>query len=84
MTLIEQISASGQRRRRCDARCYNAKRPKCHCICDGRNHGVGLERAMARTQEIAKELLGNLSVPAEARQGHLSGMVVLRHQKEAP
>lgn len=24
---------------RCDAKCYNAKEPKCNCICGGRNHG---------------------------------------------
>jgi hypothetical protein len=30
---------------RCDAKCYNAKTPHCHCICGGRNHGAGLKQA---------------------------------------
>jgi hypothetical protein len=24
---------------RCDAKCYNAWGPECHCICQGANHG---------------------------------------------
>ena len=31
---------------RCDANCYNAKEPECHCICGGANHGVGLKIAV--------------------------------------
>ena len=30
---------------RCDANCYNAKHAKCTCICGGRNHSAGFERA---------------------------------------
>jgi len=26
-------------KRQCNARCYNAKHPKCRCICGGENHG---------------------------------------------
>jgi len=32
--------------RKCDARCFNAKSGGCDCICGGRNHGVGLEKAL--------------------------------------
>ena len=28
-------------KRRCDAKCRNAKGTECHCICGGVNHGVG-------------------------------------------
>jgi hypothetical protein len=31
---------------RCDARCYNATKGKCNCICGGRNHGSGIEQAL--------------------------------------
>jgi hypothetical protein len=31
---------------RCDARCYEAANAKCHCICGGRNHSAGKQRAM--------------------------------------
>lgn len=44
-TLIHEIS-SGGRQRRCDANCYNAKTPKCDCVCGGANHGKGLVQAL--------------------------------------
>jgi hypothetical protein len=42
---------------RCDARCYNAKGPKCTCICGGANHGAGLKQATENTQEMAEKWL---------------------------
>lgn len=36
---------------RCDAKCYNAKHPNCDCICGGKNHGAGLQQALANTSE---------------------------------
>lgn len=42
---------------RCDARCYNAKNPECNCICGGKNHGCGLQRAIENTREhVAEEV----------------------------
>lgn len=38
---------------RCDARCYNAQHPDCDCICGGRNHGAGRDRAVENTRELA-------------------------------
>ena len=43
--------------RRCDARCYNGKHARCRCICGGRNHGVGLKKALENTKEMAVNLL---------------------------
>jgi DNA (cytosine-5)-methyltransferase 1 len=37
---------------RCDARCYEAQEPECDCICGGRNHGAGLQRALENTAEM--------------------------------
>lgn len=37
--------------RRCDARCYNAKGGKCDCICRGRNHCAGQQKAMQNVRE---------------------------------
>lgn len=37
---------------RCDAKCYNAKSPDCHCICGGANHGVGKQKAMDNTRDM--------------------------------
>jgi len=36
---------------RCDARCYEAKNAQCHCICGGRNHSAGKQRAIENTHE---------------------------------
>lgn len=38
---------------RCDAKCYHAWGPECHCICQGVNHGVGRQEAIANTRELA-------------------------------
>jgi hypothetical protein len=38
---------------RCDAKCYNAWCPECHCICQGGNHGAGKQEAIDNTREMA-------------------------------
>jgi len=38
---------------RCDARCYDATSPDCDCVCGGRNHGIGLQRAAQNTLQDA-------------------------------
>jgi len=40
---------------RCDKRCYFAKNIRCLCCCGGRNHGVGLNRAIKNSAEIVRE-----------------------------
>lgn len=40
---------------RCDAKCYNALRPECDCICGGLNHGVGLYEAIENTKGMSDE-----------------------------
>jgi hypothetical protein len=37
---------------RCDANCYNATNPHCNCICGGKNHSLGLERAIQHNHEF--------------------------------
>ena len=49
-TLIKVVTKGGVVRR-CDARCYNARRPKCVCICGGVNHGAGLEKAVENIRQ---------------------------------
>ena len=39
--------------RRCDARCHDAKREECECICGGMNHGVGYAKAIENTHNVA-------------------------------
>jgi hypothetical protein len=38
---------------RCDARCYDAAEEPCECICQGRNHAAGRQRAIDNTRELA-------------------------------
>jgi hypothetical protein len=42
---------------RCDAKCYNADHPSCNCCCGGRNHGVGLPKAIENTNNYANEMI---------------------------
>ena len=39
---------------RCDAKCYNAWGPECHCICQGANHGADKQEAIDNTREMAE------------------------------
>ena len=40
----------------CDAVCYDATQPVCVCkACEGRNHGAGLETAIANTLTLVAE-----------------------------
>jgi hypothetical protein len=42
---------------RCDAKCYNAWGPECHCICQGANHGAGKQEAIENTRELGESWL---------------------------
>ena len=37
---------------RCNEKCYDAKTVDCDCICKGRNHGVGLKKAIANLEDF--------------------------------
>lgn len=52
MTLIAVYNSEGCVGR-CDAKCYEASSPDCDCVCGGRNHGAGQQRAMENTREMA-------------------------------
>lgn len=56
MTLIAVYNSSGCVGR-CDARCYNATEPNCVCICGGKNHGAGLNKALDNTREYCAQWL---------------------------
>jgi len=55
VTLMQEIPAHGPIRR-CTAKCYNAKKPKCRCICGGKNHGVGLRKAMEKIKQTVDDI----------------------------
>lgn len=51
-TLISVYNSSGCIGR-CDDKCHSATGPDCDCVCGGANHGVGLQKAMTNTREMA-------------------------------
>lgn len=55
---------------RCDAKCYGAKHPDCNCICGGRNHGAGIDKALENTRELAEVMMQEYreehNLPADA------------------
>lgn len=75
MVLIEVLTPSGVVGR-CDARCYNATRRGCDCVCGGKNHGKGLQRALANTREGAVEM-----VRKYAESKRLQGVVSVLHEE---
>jgi hypothetical protein len=42
---------------RCDAKCYKAASPECECVCGGRNHGAGFQKALENTRELFETIL---------------------------
>ena len=56
MVLI-RVTKKGRLVRKCDARCYDAKKKHCNCICGGANHGVGKKKAIENTRSMADDLL---------------------------
>jgi hypothetical protein len=72
MTLIEIRRADGTLVGRCDARCYNAITPECECCCGGKNHGRGVERAVAQTREQAFNLIPVLEMDQRKLQEQIA------------
>lgn len=56
MNLLILKTADGTTRT-CNATCYNAEHPKCHCICGGLNHGLGEAAARNQTALLSIEEL---------------------------
>jgi hypothetical protein len=57
MTVLISLTTGAGKRRRCDARCYNGKHTRCRCICGGKNHGKGLDKAIQNTRDYMKDLI---------------------------
>ena len=54
-TIIAYYNSDGCQGR-CDASCYNAIGPRCHCICGGANHGKGLAAALTNNADTIARL----------------------------
>ncbi len=57
MTTLIYVGNSSGCIGRCDAKCYEAKEEKCDCVCGGRNHGKGLEKALDNTKEYSEKMI---------------------------
>jgi hypothetical protein len=57
VTTLISYESSGGDQGRCDAKCYNAWGPECHCICQGGNHGIGRQEAIENTRELGESWL---------------------------
>jgi hypothetical protein len=64
---------------RCDAKCYNAWGPKCHCVCQGGNHGAGRQEAIDNTREMADSWLEQARVSGQGI-GHAEVLADVLHQ----
>jgi len=64
---------------RCDAKCYNAWGPECHCICQGANHGAGKQEAIDNTRELGESWLGQAQANGW-RLGHAEVLADALHQ----
>ena len=62
MVLITAENEEGKTVRVCGANCYNAKGDVCHCVCGGRNHGIGFEAAKAKTLAEADAIVSDHDV----------------------
>jgi len=55
MTTLIVVSTSQGLAGRCDAKCYEATCTVCECVCGGRNHGMGREKAIDNTRTLAAQ-----------------------------
>jgi hypothetical protein len=63
-TILTVGSSDGHRR--CSALCYNAKGTACRCVCGGKNHGKGYERAVREQHDELLPLLREQGLLFEA------------------
>lgn len=57
MVLLRQKIVGHGRTRVCNETCYNARCRECHCICGGKNHGVGVSTARQMVREFFVPLI---------------------------
>ena len=75
VTLIAAYGSGGESLGRCDAHCYEALTFECTCICRGKNHGAGLNRATSNTARFAQDWLKGLGHQHATIFGEESGQM---------
>lgn len=62
MSTFMTWETSGGKKGRCDARCHNAKRPKCRCMCGGDLHGKARGITPREFEDFKDEVIENLKL----------------------
>lgn len=69
-TLMMQQAGYGAKRR-CDARCYDAKRDDCTCICGGLNHGAHFKQALNNMRDVFAPVLEKRHIEMGKKVGRI-------------
>lgn len=51
MSAVLRVVGGSKPSRQCDAKCHDAEKPECACICGGKNHGVGYDQAVINVRD---------------------------------
>ncbi|MFV2172285.1 hypothetical protein ACFHW2_12125 [Actinomadura sp. LOL_016] len=76
MTAVLTVRVGGAVAGSCGRSCYDAEHDDCHCICEGMNHGAGLEQAVANTREHAAAWLARARADGQDITSHELGLPV--------
>ena len=76
MTALIAVYTGDGRIGRCDAKCYLAWGPECHCVCQGANHGAGKQEAIDNTRELAESWLERVTLALAAAVVRVAGEVL--------
>lgn len=58
MASLVVVRRGGEVVARCDQNCYDARHDVCTCVCEGANHGKGIEEARVITRLLHQVWLG--------------------------
>ena len=78
MTALLILRRGGDVVGRCDAACYDAEHEDCVCVCLGRNHRAGFEKAVANTRSYAQEWVAEARVAGRFIDGYEPGLPVIQ------
>lgn len=80
--LIKVYNARGTMIGCCDAKCYNATVSRCRCVCQGTNHGIGLQKAAQNSRQFSPDSLARSALslwPTAVRVVKHSNLSKLSH-----
>ena len=88
MAVLMELRINGRIVARCTDVCFEAKNPRCKCICGGNNHGKGYNAAVENTLREADEWLarwreehGGMDPEVEVTNGQMALFEIERSRK---